>query len=93
MTMMTAPWKRIRSALLAVAVLAAWTGTALAQEFEKVENIPKQEIPAGQFVSIAYGIIWLAVLAYVVMVATGVKRVNQEIADLKRKVDRTGPKG
>ena len=93
MTMMTAPWKRIRSALLAVAVLAAWTGTALAQEFEKVENIPKQDIPAGRFVSIAYGIIWLAVLAYVVMVATGVKRVNQEIADLKRKVDRTGPKG
>jgi len=93
MTMMTAPWKRIRSALLAVAVLAAWTGTALAQEFEKVENIPKQEIPAGRFVSIAYGIIWLAVLAYVVMVAAGVKRVNQEIADLKRKVDRTGPKG
>jgi len=93
MTMMTAAWKRIRSALLAVAVLAAWTGTALAQEFEKVENIPKQDIPAGRFVSIAYGIIWLAVLAYVVMVATGVKRVNQEIADLKRKVDRTGPKG
>jgi len=90
MTMMTAPWKRIRSALLAVAVLAAWTGTALAQEFEKVENIPKQEIPAGRFVSIAYGIIWLAVLAYVVMVAAGLKRVNQEIADVKRQL---GPKG
>ena len=90
MTMMTAPWKRIRSALLAVAVLAAWTGTALAQEFEKVENIPKQDIPAGRFVSIAYGIIWLAVLAYVVMVAAGLKRVNQEIADVKRQL---GPKG
>jgi len=90
MTMMTAAWKRIRSALLAVAVLAAWTGTALAQEFEKVENIPKQEIPAGRFVSIAYGIIWLAVLAYVVMVAAGLKRVNQEIADVKRQL---GPKG
>ena len=33
--------------------------------------------PPGRFVAIAYGIIWLAVLAYVVMVAAGVKRVNQ----------------
>jgi CcmD family protein len=93
MTMMTAAWKRIRIAAVAAVALVAWAGTALAQEFEKVENIPKQEIPAGRFVSIAYGIIWLAVLAYVVMVAAGVKRVNQEIADVKRKVDRTGPKG
>ena len=90
MTMMTAALKRIRGALFAVAVLAVWSGTALAQEFEKVDNIPKQEIPAGRVVSIAYGIIWLAVLAYVVMVAAGLKRVNQEIADVKRQL---GPKG
>jgi len=93
MTTMTAAWKRIRIAAVAAMAVVAWTGTALAQEFEKVENIPRQEIPAGRFVSIAYGIIWLAVLAYVVMVAAGVKRVNQELADLKRKVDRTGLKG
>ena len=93
MTTMTAAWKRIQIAAVAAMALVAWTGTALAQEFEKVENIPRQEIPAGRFVSIAYGIIWLAVLAYVVMVAAGVKRVNQELADLKRKVDRTGLKG
>ena len=66
---------------------AGLDGHRAAQEFEKVENIPTQEIPAGRFVSIAYGIIWLAVLAYVVMVAAGLKRVNQEIADLKRKLD------
>jgi CcmD family protein len=89
---MTAIWKRVRSALLATAALAAWSGTALAQQFEKVENIPRQEIPAGRFVSIAYGIIWLAILSYVVIVAAGVKRVNQEIAELKRKVDRQGSK-
>ena len=86
MTTMTAAWKRIRIALFAAIALAAWTGTALAQEFEKVENIPRQEIPAGRFVSIAYGIIWLAVLAYGVMVAAGVKRVSQEIADVKRRL-------
>jgi len=92
MTIISAAWKRIRIATLAAAVLVVSAGSALAQQFEKVENIPKQEIPAGRFVSIAYGIIWLVVLAYVVIVAAGIKRVNQEIADLKRKVDRAGPR-
>ena len=81
--------KVIQRAVLAVVVLGTMvqmSGVALAQQFEKVENIPKQEIPAGRFVGIAYGIIWLAVLTYVLFVAGGLKRVNQEIADLKRKV-------
>jgi CcmD family protein len=78
--------KVVQGAVLAAVVLALSSGTALAQQFEKIENIPKQEIPAGRFVGIAYGIIWLAVLTYVVLVAGGLKRVNQEIADLKRKV-------
>jgi CcmD family protein len=78
--------KVIRTAALAAVVLVASAGAALAQQFEKIENIPKQEIPAGRFVGIAYGIIWLAVLTYVLLVAGGLKRVNQEIADLKRKL-------
>jgi len=87
---MKAAWKAIRAAMFAAIALAAWSGVAVAQQFEKVENIPKQEIPAGRFVSIAYGIIWLAVLTYVVFVAGGLKRVNQEIADLKRKLASKG---
>ena len=79
--------KVIRTAALAAVVLLASAGAALAQQFEKIENIPKQEIPAGRFVGIAYGIIWLAVLTYVLLVAGGLKRVHQEIADLKRKVN------
>ena len=82
--------KVVQRAALAAVVLAVSSGAALAQQFEKVENIPKQEIPAGRFVGIAYGIIWLAVLTYVLFVAGGLKRVNQEIADLKRKVDSQG---
>jgi CcmD family protein len=88
----TAAWKWIRTATLAVIALASLSGAALAQQFEKVENLPRQEIPAGRFVAIAYGIIWLAILAYVVIIANGVKRVNQEIAELKRKVDQVGPR-
>jgi len=82
--------KVIRTAALAAVVLAASAGAALAQQFEKIENIPRQDIPAGRFVSIAYGIIWLAVLTYVLLVAGGLKRVNQEIADLKRKLAGSG---
>ncbi|HXU01435.1 MAG TPA: CcmD family protein [Polyangia bacterium] len=90
---MTKAWRFMRNAVLAVVALAAWSGTALAQEFEKVENIPRQEIPAGRFVSIAYGIIWLAVLTYVVFVAAGMRRVDQQIADLKRRLGNVGNVG
>ena len=86
MTTMTPAGKWIRAAALAMIALAWWSGAALAQQFEKVENLPRQEIPAGRFVAIAYGIIWLAVLTYVLLVAGGLKRVNQEIADLKRRL-------
>jgi len=87
---MKTAWNVIRGAALAVVVLVASSGAALAQEFEKIENIPKQDIPAGRFVGIAYGIIWLAVLTYVLFVAGGLKRVNQEIADLKRRLGSRG---
>ena len=62
MTTIAAAWKRMRTAVLALVALASSAGVALAQEFEKVENLPRQEIPAGRFVAIAYGIIWLAVV-------------------------------
>jgi CcmD family protein len=82
----------LRQVVAAVVVLAATSGAALAQQFEKVENIAKQEVPAGRFVAIAYGIIWLAILTYVLFVAGGLRRVTDEIADIRRKVDRQGSK-
>jgi CcmD family protein len=90
MTTTATIWKFFRQAAVAAVALIVWSGTALAQQFEKVENIPKQEIPAGRFVSIAYGIIWLAVLTYVVFVAGGLRRVSAEIDDLKRKLGTKG---
>ena len=53
-------WRSDRAARAA----ARWwsAGTALAQEFEKVEGRPREEIPAVPFVAVAYGIIWLAIL-------------------------------
>jgi CcmD family protein len=73
--------------LTLLALIALAPATALAQEFEKVTGPLRQEIPAVPFVAAAYGIIWLAILFYVFIVARGLARVDGEIADLKRKVD------
>jgi CcmD family protein len=84
---------RTKRALAAVAALATTTlapALALAQEFVKVEGKTGEEVPAVPFVGIAYGFIWVAILAYVVFVARGVGRVRGEIEELRRKVDAAG---
>jgi CcmD family protein len=83
--------KAVRRVLFAVALLLpvlAAAAPAWAQKFEKVEGPIRQEIPAIPFVAAAYGIIWLAVLFYVFLVARGLARVDGEIAELKKKIDR-----
>ena len=80
--------QRLRAAAaVVVASLALLPATALAQVYEKVDTVQRQEIPAGRFVSAAYGFIWIAVLVYVIFVARGLARTNREIAELKRKLD------
>lgn len=79
--------QKLRAAVIAVAGLVLLPATALAQVYEKVDTAQRQEIPAGRFVSAAYGFIWIAVLLYVVFVARGLARTNREIAELKRKLD------
>ena len=72
---------------MAAVVLAA-PAAALAQEFQKVDETKKlaDNVPAVPFVGIAYGVIWLAVLVYVLAVARGLGRVNSELDELKRKL-------
>jgi CcmD family protein len=82
----TAPVVRILTAILAI----AWPALALAQEFQRVEGKIADNVPAVPFVGIAYGVIWLAVLVYVLVVARGLGRVNQELAELRRKLDGAG---
>jgi CcmD family protein len=80
--------RRVLFLLTLLALLALGPAQALAQEFEKVEGPLRQEIPAVPFVAAAYGIIWLALLFYVFVIARGLARVDGEIADLKRRVER-----
>jgi CcmD family protein len=79
------------AALAAVVVMTLAPALARAQEFVKVEGAPRQEIPAGPFVAAAYAFIWIAVLAYVLVLARGVARVRKETAELRAKLDRDAP--
>ncbi len=83
---------RLRIVLAACAALLI-PAAVQAQEFVKVEGAPRQEIPAGPFVAAAYAFIWIAVLAYVVMLARGVARVRQETDELRAKLDRAAGPG
>jgi CcmD family protein len=73
---------------MAAVVLAA-PAAALAQEFQKVDETKKlaDNVPAVPFVGIAYGVIWLAVLVYVISVARGLARVNGDLDELRKKLD------
>jgi CcmD family protein len=87
--------KKLRSVISKVALMAvvlASSSATLAQEFQKVDETKKlaDNVPAVPFVGIAYGVIWLAVLVYVLAVARGLGRVNSELDELKRKLESAG---
>jgi CcmD family protein len=73
---------------MAAVVLAA-PAAALAQDFQKVDETKKlaDNVPAVPFVGIAYGVIWLAVLIYVISVGRGLARVNSDLDELRKKLD------
>ena len=84
---------RARASLAAVAALAVVVLTpalAFAQEFVKVDGKVGEEVPAGPFVGIAYGFLWIAILASDVFVAHGVARVRGEVDELRRKLETAG---
>ena len=82
--------RRIQFAVVALLALISAPGLALAQEFQKVEGAPRQEMAASPFVVGAYSFIWLAVVVYVFIVARGLARVDRELRDLEQKLGRSG---
>jgi len=81
-------------ALPSLAVLGAllMSGAAQAQEYVKVDNVPREQLPAPQFVGAAYGFIMIAILVYVFVVARRLARTRGDIAELRGRVERlAGP--
>ena len=82
----TRAWAALAAAVATLSVPAL----ALAQEFQKVDGKLGEEVPAGPFVGIAYGFIWIAILGYVLYVARGLGRVRGDLEELRRKLDAAG---
>jgi uncharacterized membrane protein YhaH (DUF805 family) len=70
--------------LCALAVPAA----ALAQNYEPVVNRVSETIPAAPFLATAYAFIWLTVLVYVGLVARRLGRVQADVEELRRRLER-----
>jgi hypothetical protein len=87
-----AHWTRALPVLaLLGAVLTA--GAARAQEYVKVENVPREQLPAPQFVGAAYGFIMIAILVYVFVVARRLARTRGDIAELRTRLERATAPG
>jgi hypothetical protein len=69
--------------LVIVAVAAALPAAVMAQE-----TGVRESIPAAPFLAGAYAFMWVAVLVYVALVARRLGRVQSDIDDLRRKLDR-----
>lgn len=69
-----------------LAILA--TPAAAFAEYEKIEGRVRESIPAAPFLATAYAFIWAAVLVYVVLVARRLTRVQADMEDLRRRLDR-----
>jgi CcmD family protein len=54
--------------------------------FVPAEQVPESElIPAINLVAAAYGFVWLALVGYVLSLASRMKKVEREIGELERK--------
>jgi len=86
--------RRIRAPLITAAVaivLALTRGAAWAQDYVKVDDAGRDQIPAVPFVGVAYGFIWVALLVYVLLLARRLGGVRDELRELRKKLDRQGP--
>jgi hypothetical protein len=86
---------RLARALPVLALLTAMltAGAARAQEYVKIDNVPREQLPAPQFVGAAYGFIMIALLVYVFSVARRLARTRGEIAELRTQVERLAGSG
>ncbi|MBW8868781.1 MAG: hypothetical protein JF610_15880 [Acidobacteria bacterium] len=73
---------------MAVVVALAAPALALAQNYQPVEGRVRESIPAAPFLAGAYAFMWVAVVVYVVLVARRLGRVQSDIEELRRRLER-----
>ena len=90
-----------RTVLLLIVLLALLPGVALGarqaapqgapqEEFVPVSSIPQAEqLPAAPLVIAAYAFVWVALLAYVWSLWKRMTKLERELADLQRRVQKS----
>ena len=74
----------IRAALVAGVLLFSFGGFAGDNEYEDIDpQAEKEQVSAPLFVTIAYSVIWLSAVGYLVFLRRRAADVDQEIAQLK----------
>jgi hypothetical protein len=87
-------WRRRVLAVTVCALASAVAGgSAVAQDFVKVDDSAREQLPATPFVGVAYGFIWLALLAYLFIVARGLGKVRDDLRQLRERLDRASVGG
>ena len=84
---MKGPRRALAGVLVGLTTMIIGVAPAVAQQFEKVDDAARENLAATPFVAAAYGFIWLAILTFVVITARRIRRVEGEIANLRRRVD------
>jgi CcmD family protein len=89
-----AVWRRRVLAVTAFALAtAAAAHAAVAQDFIKVDDAAREQLPATPFIGVAYGFIWIALLGYLFIVARGLGKVRDELRSLRERLDRASVSG
>ena len=60
------------------------------QGYQPIQGVPattQESVPAPNLLAAAYGFIWVAVLAYLLMVWRRARTTEHEIDELKKKID------
>ena len=86
-----ARYSRALPLLGATATFFLRSGNALAQEFVKVADGSREQLPATPFVGLAYGFIWLALLLYVLHTARELGRLDRALTQLRRRLEGPAP--
>ena len=74
------------SAAVAVAALGVVAAAQQSSEFVPATNIQKETLPALPLLYAAYGFVWVAVVAYVLLLWRRLSKVERELADVTAKL-------
>jgi CcmD family protein len=78
----------VRSALLTVLAVCAWSIAAFAQgqEWVKADQAAQETLAASPLVLTAYAFVWVALVAYVFLLWRRLARVEKELGDIQSRL-------